>query len=72
MGGRVLRVEVLVCRNVTDDVNVNALWPDAVLKEQLIVFQQVAQREARVEIRLRAAVPVPHEWNVAPLGIAKA
>ena len=64
-------IEVFIRRNVPNHVQVNSLRRDAMIKEQLIILQQVTQPVAIIQISLTAAIPVAHHGNVAVFRIAK-
>src|SRR5215469_13781844 len=58
-------IEVLIGRNVAEDILIAALRVDAMLENYAIVFRYMTEHEAVVEIALGAAVPVVHERDVS-------
>ncbi len=61
---RVLGIEVLIGRNITEDILITALRINAMRKQRLIVLHHVSEHEAVVQIPLGAAVPVIHQRDV--------
>src|SRR5258706_16427 len=71
-GAGMFRIKIFIRGNVAENIQVTALWPDAVIEQPLVVLDQVPEHKAAVEVGHLAAVPMVHERDGTFFPIAKA